>query len=263
MKDWIYTDKLFCNDYKAVVLCEYTKELFLLKEYIKIAEKAVSCKENSTWNSYEGICYMFAKSINEYAKMAYDNIILGHFFATHMIIRTMIENNVCLDIILNDEKEELWKYYFVQSCRNSVMQAKDSLSQKDEDFIRQMYSDYGIDSEFYEKRGKKKPYIDLKYGWTYKVNLYKKFDFKGVCNLVNASDYDDFSMMSEYSHGTSIYQKMGGSISVEHIMNMISSIYVGLYRLVTMYCWDCVEDSFDRVSEKIDNSICGALGIEL
>lgn len=261
MKDWINTDKLFCNDYKSVVLCEYTKELFLLKEFIEISEKAVRCKENSSWHSYEGICYMFARSVIEYAKMAYDNIILGHFFATHMIIRTMIENNVCLDIIFNDEKEELWKYYFVQSYRDSVIQAKEGLSQKDKEFILQMYSDYGIDSEFYEKRGGRKPYIDLKYGWTYKVNLKKEFSVKGVCNLVNAGDYDDFRMMSEYSHGTSIYQKMGGSISIEHIMSMISSIYVGLYRLVTMFCWNYTEDSFDIVAEKIENSICGALGI--
>lgn len=82
-----------------------------------------------------------------------------------------------------------------------------------------------------------------------------------MCNLVNSSDYDDFRMMSEYSHGTSIYQKMGGNISIEYIMSMISSVYVGLYRLVTMYCWDCAEDSFDRVAEKIENSIYGELGI--
>lgn len=261
LRDWIYTDKLFCNDYKAVVLCEYTRELFLLKEFIEISEKAVYCKESTSWHSYDGVCYMFAKSIIEYAKMAYDNIILGHFFATHMIIRAMIENNVCLDIIFNDEKEELWKYYFIQSYRNSVMLAKEGLSQKDEKFIRKMYSDYDIQRDFYENRGDKKAYIDLPYGWTYRIN--NKFTFKGVCEWVNASDYDDFSMMSDYSHGTSIYQKMGGSICIEHIMNMISSIYIGLYRLVTMFCLDCAEDAFEEVAGRIENSICGSLGIQL
>ena len=95
MKDWIYTDKLFCNDYKAVVLCEYTREIFLLKELIEIVEKAVDINKNSSELSFEGICYLFAKAVVEYAKMAYDNIILGHFFATHMIVRAMIENNIC------------------------------------------------------------------------------------------------------------------------------------------------------------------------
>lgn len=259
LRDWIYTDKLFCNNYKAVVLCEYTGELFLLSEFIEIAEKAVSRKENTSWHSYEGICYIFAKSIAEYAKMAYGKIILGHFFATHMVIRAMIENNVCLDIIYNDEKEELWKYYFVQSYRNSVMQAKEGLSQKDGEFICRMYSDYDIQRAFYESRGDKKAYIDLPYGWTFTIN--KRFSFKGICELVNVGDYDDFTMMSDYSHGTSIYQKMGGSVCIEHFMSMISSIYVGLYRLVTMYCWDCADDTFDEIAEKIENSICGALGI--
>lgn len=261
MRDWIYTDKLFCNDYKAVVLCEYTKELFLLREFIEVSERAVCCKGEVSRESCEGVCHMFAKSIIDYAKMAYDNIILGHYFATNMILRAMVENRVLLEIIFNDEKEELWKYYFVQSYRSLMKQAKGGLPQEEVEFIQKLYVEYDISEEFYSKRGKNKPYIDLPYGWTYKINVSKQFNFKGICDLVSKQDYNDFSMMSDYSHGTSVYQKMGGSICIEHIMNMLSCIYVCLYRLVTMYCWDCAEETFDELAERIEDTVCCALGI--
>ena len=51
----------------------------MLKEFIEIAEKAVYCKKNTLWHSYEGNRYMFMKTIIEYVKMDYDNIILGYF----------------------------------------------------------------------------------------------------------------------------------------------------------------------------------------
>ena len=44
-------------------------------------------------------------------------------------------------------------------------------------------------------------------------------------------------------------------------MNMLSCLYVGIYRLVTIYCWECAEDGFDEVAERLEDSIRGAIGI--
>lgn len=42
-----------------------------------------------------------------------------------------------------------------------------------------------------------------------------------------------FSLMSEYSHGTSLHTKIGSSIFVEFVMSMFVSLYIELYRMVT------------------------------
>ena len=65
--------------------------------------------------------------------------------------------------------------------------------------------------------------------------------------------YDGFSMMSDYSHGTAIHLKIGSSVPIDHIMNMLSALYIGLYRMVTLYCWDPIEDEFDEITEEIES----------
>lgn len=230
----------------------------LIKHLIEIADKSIYLKRtDNTW-SYEGICYLFARSIVAYSKMAYDNMILGHFDSANMIMRVIIENNVCLDIILRNSDIELWKYYLVHSYKNSITRTGEELDDSEKSFLKEIYSDYNIEKEFIEKSKKKetgKPYayIDRNYGWTYKIN--KDFSFAGLCNLVDGCDYMGFKMMSKYSHGTSIHLKIGSSTSIDSIMNMVSSLYIGLYRLITMYCENEVESDFYDVTEKLENII--------
>lgn len=261
MTDFIERDKLLGDNYHAVVLCEYSKEVNLLKRLIEISEEAVSKRRPKKNWTFEDVCYLFAKDIVSYSKMAYDNFVLGHFHVTNMINRVVIENLVCLDVIFNDGKEELWKYYLVQSYRNSIIKPQEGLRKRDISFLETMYRDYQISPEFYQKelrilpngKNAKRAYIEEDYGWSYKVN--NALNFRGLCDLVNKSDYLDFKMMSDYSHGTAIYLKIGGFCSIDHVMSMISSMYIALYRMVTMYCWGEVEDEFDGISESIEDII--------
>lgn len=261
MKNWIYTEMLFCDEENAADICEYEEMLSLVKEFIESAEDAVECKWTMEWNTKEGVCFKFAEAIIRYAKIAYDNIILGHFSAAFMVIRSMVENNVCLEILFKDEKRELWKYYIAQSVRDSLLKAKKVLSEEDEKMLHEVYVEYGICREFYEprtkmKRGKlveERPYIAESYGWTYMIN--NKFTFRGLCDLVDKRSYVDFSMMSEYSHGTSWRQKLDRNNFVEHIMNMFSGIYAVLYRMVEVYCSEYADDFFEELAEIIGNDI--------
>lgn len=56
------------------------------------------------------------------------------------------------------------------------------------------YESLNIESDFTSKRkinGKKKnTYIEIPYGWSYKVN--EQFNFNGLCKLINERDYSDF-----------------------------------------------------------------------
>ena len=63
------------------------------------------------------------------------------------------------------------------------------------------------------------------------------------------------SFMSDYSHGTAFHQKLVGSIFHENMMTLFSCIYAGIYKLVTLYCNDCVDDSFYGIAEDLQNDI--------
>lgn len=253
MADFVDKDKLFCDDYNALFLLEYPTALKLIRRLIEIADECVGDQRYRRDFTYESVCDMFAKTIVDYSKMAYDNMTLGHFDVVNMIYRAIIENVVCMDIIRNDINKELWKYYVVYSYREAILKGKAGFEKERLEVLDEIYERLEIDKEFYEKRGKKKAYIDQNYGWTYKVN--KDFNFAGLCNLVNKRHYDDFKFMSDYSHGTALHLKMSGGPSIDKIMGMISSIYIGIYRMVTMYCWIEAGDEFNEVSEDIEEII--------
>lgn len=252
MKDIIDKENLFGNKYNAFVLCEYTRELELIKQLIHVAEKGIEGQYiENTW-SFEGVCYSFAKTIVDYSKMAYDNLLLGHFHATNMINRAILENCVLLDIIVSYDEYELWKYYLVHSFRSTIYKSNKMPNQRDMDFLNEIYQSLNINEEFYKKEpGGKMAYICRPYGWTYKIN--NTFSFAGVCKLVGDAEYHGFQLMSEYSHGTSFYTKLGSSIFVEQMMNMFVSLYIELYRMVTLFCWDTVDDCFDVIVEELED----------
>ena len=82
---------LLCNKSRALFLLEYKHELSLLKKLILITEKGIGgILPKDTW-CYEGICHLFASSIVSHARMAYDNMLLGHFDAANMVLRALIE----------------------------------------------------------------------------------------------------------------------------------------------------------------------------
>lgn len=252
MKDIIDKESLFGDEYKAFILCEYTRELNLIKQLIHIAEEGIEGKKiENTW-SFEGVCYAFAKTIVDYSKMAYDNLLLGHFHSTNMINRAILENCVLLDVIVNYDEYELWKYYLAHSYRSTIYKSNTTPKQIEINSLNDYYIRLNISEDFYKKQaGEKNAYICRPYGWTYKIN--KTFSFAGVCKLVGDAEYHGFQLMSDYSHGTSFYTKLGSSIFVEQMMSMFVSLYIELYRMVTLFCLDTVDDSFDEIAEKLEN----------
>lgn len=245
---------IYGNEYNAGALCEYQRELKLIRRLINISDKAVEQQTPvSTW-SYEGICHSFAKTIVDYSKMAYDNVLLGHFHAVNMITRTVLENLVCLDIIVNNQELELWKYYWAYSYRESIYKSGRTPTQDQLDFLQGLYNDLNISEDFYVKQGEnKKAYIQKPYGWTYKINPNKQFTFENICKIADSdAEYHGFSLMSDYSHGTSFYTKMHSSIAVGDMMAMFVNLYMNLYRMVAMYCWDKADEDFDDVTDELD-----------
>lgn len=253
--DFIDREGLYGNQYNACALCEYTRELELIKRLIDVADKAVEAQVIEERWSFEGVGYTFAKTVVEYSKAAYDNVLLGNFHAVNMICRAILENCVFLEILINHDDVELWKYYLVYSFRAAIHKTGRTPTQKDIDNLQEMCQHYGIDSDFYTKQdGRKKAYIREPYGWTYKINHNKQFNFEGICKLIDyEAGHHGFQMMSDYSHGTSFHMKMHSSVFVGDMMTMFVNLYIELYRMVTLCCWDTADDSFDEITEEIES----------
>lgn len=248
--------RLFGDSYRAVDLWEFRRELTLTKRLIKIAEKYVAEKETHSADSFEGVCFYIARSIITYSKSAFDNLVLGHFDTTEMIIRAMVENRVILDLIFNDTKYFLWKYYLVYSHHKHFAQSDNSVT--DHNRFAKLCTDLEIDSEFLERRGNKKPYIEMPYGWTYKLETItpeNRFKFKGLCDAAEGQEqnYSDFQWMSRSVHGTSYFEKVTHYSGAERIMSLFSSIYINLYLLVVMYCDDLWGNDFDVITEELES----------
>lgn len=264
MEEYVQVDKLFCDDLKSLTLLEFNYEIDLLKRFIEVCDAEVLKKRIEKINTYEGIVYNFAKSIVSYAKISFDNIILGHFDVSSMIDRILIENIVCMDLIINNDEIELWKYYYLHCYKKDVINLQKEKTKRRNILFHTTYQDFleicddlEVDNDFIKvrknKNGKKYAYIDLDYGWTYKIN--KNFSFKGLCKLINSADYKFFSLASLYSHGTSLALKIGSNMTIDRIFYLITSLYVSLYRMISMYCWDCVGDEFYELSEEIEDIV--------
>lgn len=243
---------MYGNEYNACSLCEYQSEVKLIKRLIDIAEKAVEGQRVEEVWGHKGTCHSFAKTIVEYSKMAYDNLLMGHFYAVNMISRSVLENLVFLHII--DQNDELWRYYLVYSYYNTIYKLDRIPTQSELDTLQELYKDYNISEEFYVKQPRrKKAYIREPYGWTYQINTNKQFTFENVCDLMDSrAEYHGFQILSEYSHGTSLYMKMCSSVFVEGMMNMLINIYISLYQMLMMYCEDTVDEEFYDVTEEIE-----------
>lgn len=76
MRAWIRTEDLFCDEYRASMLLEHSQEFNLLKALIEITEESVERKRCNDIFTFEGVCYLFAKSIVGYAKSVFDNMLL-------------------------------------------------------------------------------------------------------------------------------------------------------------------------------------------
>lgn len=62
-----------------------------------------------------------------------------------------------------------------------------------------------------------------------------------------------------YSHGTDIHLKMNKSVFEGTVIDMISIIYTSVERLIRRYCWDCVDEEYDAVTEELYESIMECL----
>lgn len=249
-------NSLFKNKYKSIELDDFSHEMTLLQCFIEGCETHIENYKPKELFTFEGVCYTIAESIIEYAKTVYDNMLLGHFDVTRMIARAIIENKICLDIIVRYKKEELWKYYAVHSLRQSIVCRTQVEEPIKEELFEEFYKMFNIENAFLTERKKKgkilKPFIEENYGWTYKINKEERFSFSAICKLVDKKEYNDFKVMSEYSHGTALWNKINKSVFISDVVGNISIIYKNLKQMLGI-CFEIPDDVFfQEICEELE-----------
>lgn len=58
--------------------------------------------------------------------------------------------------------------------------------------------------------------------------------------------------MIDYSHGSDIFLKINGLLNTEyHVKDVISCIFVELFKLITLYCPQHIDIYFDNLTDEI------------
>lgn len=217
--------------------------LDLLCKYIESIDEMVEKNKCDKTDSYEGTCYLFAKSIMEYAKASMDNLLLGHFKISSIINRIILENYVCFELIYQYKEEALWKYWIIYSFYHS----QDKFGKKDKKMLKKfkdkMIKENKIEKIYFNK------FINERYGWTFKVN--DVFNFRGLCDLVDVFHYKDFIYESEYVHGVSLFQKENPFSLDGEVLNSITLLFVHLKYFAETYCSEDLHTDYFEVENKI------------
>lgn len=221
--------------------------ILLLKQLIETVEEMVKKAEVEKEDCYEGICYRFAKLVVNYCKMAYDNLLLGHFDIVKMLLRVILENMLSLDIIITYKEMEIWKFYYMHSMWNRYWKSDKKLVTRAT--INEMCTNFNIKSNELQK------YLKFKYGWTYLLYTEpekQKYTFRSMCDLDLTEDvYKTYAEYSEYAHGISIFNKT--SNTSKDIMDCVLPIYnIAIKPLYNIYGNEETKEKFCELENKLE-----------
>lgn len=247
--------KRFENKENKIWIEDNEYRLKLIYKYICEIEKMVEnekCEDRGY--SFENSCYKIARSIIEYAKSSYDNLLLGHINTSCNIDRVILENYVVLHIIMQYKEQELWKYWIAYSYYHAC----DKFGKQREtpeniiDYVFFLQSELDFDNDFLTNG-----LIEKRYGWTYKVN--KNFSFKGLCDLIGKYYYEDFRYTSDYVHETSIVYKETSMSKYDEVVSIISVLFVQLKQFAELYCVDDLSEDYLEIDEMFYETFLGII----
>ncbi len=252
MNNSILSDKLFCNEYNMLLVSDFANLTNMIYEYIQYIDTRIQSLEPIGTNEYALGCWRFCKSIIEYAKAAWDNIYLGHFYTANIINRTIIENYISMKAVLSSEI--LWQYWRVHSCYNTPRKYADN--EECENHLGHIYDRickrYNIDQDFLNPK-----VIRRDYSWIYPIQKHN-YSFKTLCEIVDPDVYEDYRMLCEFTHGVSFFQKDSYYSTESSYINMLSTLFVYTQYTFHTYC-TCIDycamdmeakiyDYFDAIS---------------
>lgn len=231
--------KLFYNHNTIGTICEYKKELLIIREAIAMLEEIVMEKRPLDKESKEHVHYEFAEAIVENAKAAYDNMVTGHIDTVNMINRKIIEQYISLKIFLNNPDKQLENYWRVHSFYKGIDSYLDKYNVHLSKMMNDMYKRLNIPEQFYTKPKKAngrlgKAPTESNYGWIYPLT-HDNPTFKKLCELADEPNYEDFSLMSEFVHGTNLLFINRKSLFESTILNTLSILTFVIQQFVIVY----------------------------
>lgn len=230
---------LFCNNNTIGAIYEYKKECFIIREAIAMLEDVVTEKCPLDKESKEYVHYEFAEAIVENAKAAYDNMAIGHIDIVNMINRKIIEQYISLKIFINNPDKQLENYWRAHSFYKGIDSYLEKYDTRLSKMMNDMYERLNIPEQFYEKTKKAngslgKAPIEKNYGWIYPITKDNP-TFKKLCELAGEPNYEDFSFMSEFVHGTNLLFINRKSLFESTILNTLSILTFVIQQFVILY----------------------------
>lgn len=108
-------EKFISNISNFEVLDDHKGLISTMYEFIQIIDEDILKEEFKTNYTYEGSFYLIMKSIVQYAKEAFNNILDGNFYTLGAINRVIVENHIYLYLIKKYKEERVWAYWIIHS----------------------------------------------------------------------------------------------------------------------------------------------------
>lgn len=228
------------NNYKA----QYAANMELTYEFqdvtrclgklIELAEQCDFKDTNEASNEFHTqTVHLFVRSIFAYIHEAHDCLKTGKFYATNMLLRTILKNYFLLTAIDQNPDIQLAEFWQLHSVLRMVDYLNLSATEKNIKLNEYALSlDLDPDYILWKK-------LDSPYGWLYpllsgKLNLYALCETLGeeYLKLYN----NDYRKLCEYAHGGSYFQKERTFTFDTSYTSMLVLITDYLMRIVRGWC---------------------------
>lgn len=221
----------FYNSENLEAVYDHRELIDELGHYIHIIDKYYSSSHEFLCKDDQKMIRLFTSALLEYSKEAYNSVLRGNFYAAAMLNRAMIENYVCLRIVLDHPEKELWKYWEVHSYMKAVK--RKNLPELEVELLK-FCEKSGVDPSLLKKR----EFNDSK-GWLLPVT--RQLSMKSLCSLVDPAIYEDYQDLCDFVHGISLFQKQMTFTFYDTVIPM----FYRLFEYIACFSETCFADDLD------------------
>lgn len=199
--------------------------VYQLKEILQVFQQI---NEQVFWDKkddYSNGIYLWMQNFYQYAREAYNNLIIGNLYSFYCVIRTILENRIYFEYILKYKQENLLEKWMIYSYMEFVQGFPKEKQKENKKLLEKCTDD--------ERIGKKTKINND----TWLEDLFPKSKYIGIgrlCEKINRKKlYKDYSDLCNYIHGKNHYIK---TIPFTFYTSIHSKVIIWVDALV-----DCVE----------------------
>ena len=169
-----------------------------LKEILKIFGEI---NELASWkkkDDYSNGIYLWIQNFYQYAREAYNNLVIGNLYSFYSGIRTVLENRIYFEYILKYKQENLLEKWMKYSYIKFIQEFPEAKEKEKNELLEEFIFDEGINEK------KVNDYTWLKDLFSEKTYI----TIEKLCKKIDKMKlYKDYRDLSNYVHGQNHYVK--------------------------------------------------------